>query len=713
MNAAKSVTATFTLKTYAVTASAGTGGSISPIGAVSVNYGANQSFTITANAGYSIANVLVDGTSIGAVTSYTFSNITAAHTISASFSAILQTTIAANPPDPSTSSSSSFSFTSTYPSATFECRMDGGVYSPCTSPKVYAGLSDGSHTFEVRAMDAAGNVDSTPAGYTWTVDTGALSGITEQTTSGNHLNSAVAAGILIWDHTVIPGADKILIVTTALDSNAGATITDVSYNGSSLTRKTLNNVGFKEEVQLWYMLEPPVGSYQLAVSYSNKHSGLEARASTYTGVNQFRPFSNVTTAGGSGAYATVAVASNSGELVIDGLAYRSGGMMASAADQVEIYKQRDNLNTHGASEKAGASPNVTMSWTLQNSSTWSMVAASLMPVGSASVRTVSVRPSCAGVTDCYTSLNEAIAGEAFYGSLVSRNIQLDIELYNMEDTRKVDLRPFDGLTDAIHYIRIYTPQSERHQGVWDDLKYHMNISATILSGQYPECILIGNAYVWLDGIQLNCSASCSAFSYPSLISVNPGTRVSTLKVSNSILKATFTGASRTNTVGISTWTWPANSEGHLWNNVIYDLSCSTGRTGVMLSNRLSGKGDWYVYNTTLYNSAKALSISGAKVHVRNSIANGLTTSGWTGCASDSDYNITNLNETITGSHSKKNTTVNFVNVAGRVFVPSTTDSAARNSGQNLLNSPSVNEGADIANNPRDAIWDIGALESAE
>jgi hypothetical protein len=133
----------------------------------------------------------------------------------------------------------------------------------------------------------------------------------------------------------------------------------------------------------------------------------------------------------------------------------------------------------------------------------------------------------------------------------------------------------------------------------------------------------------------------------------------------------------------------------------------------MLSNRLSGKGDWYVYNTTLYNSAKALSISGTKVHVRNSIANGLTTSGWTGCASDSDFNITNLNETITGSHSKKNTTVKFVNTGGRVFTPSASDFAARDAGQNLLNSPSVNEGADIAGNPRDAIWDIGAMESAE
>jgi len=87
MDAAKTVTATFTLKTYTITASAGTGGTISPSGSVSVNYGTNKTFAITPNTSYHVADVLVDGTSAGAVTTYTFSNVTANHTISASFAA--------------------------------------------------------------------------------------------------------------------------------------------------------------------------------------------------------------------------------------------------------------------------------------------------------------------------------------------------------------------------------------------------------------------------------------------------------------------------------------------------------------------------------------------------------------------------------------------------------------------------------------------------
>jgi hypothetical protein len=85
MDANKAVTANFAVTTWTITASAGTGGTISPSGAVAVNEGADQAFTIAPSIGFHIADVIVDGVSLGAITTYTFSNVTAAHTIAANF----------------------------------------------------------------------------------------------------------------------------------------------------------------------------------------------------------------------------------------------------------------------------------------------------------------------------------------------------------------------------------------------------------------------------------------------------------------------------------------------------------------------------------------------------------------------------------------------------------------------------------------------------
>jgi len=71
--------------THTITASAGSHGSISPSGDVTVNQGSDKTFTITPDTGYQIDDVLVDGSSIGAVSSYTFINVTQDHTISATF----------------------------------------------------------------------------------------------------------------------------------------------------------------------------------------------------------------------------------------------------------------------------------------------------------------------------------------------------------------------------------------------------------------------------------------------------------------------------------------------------------------------------------------------------------------------------------------------------------------------------------------------------
>ncbi len=90
VSAAHAISANFTAgspSAYTITATAGVNGGISPSGGVSVSQGASQTFTMTANSGYKVQGVTVDGVSVGAVSTYTFTNVTAAHAISVSFAA--------------------------------------------------------------------------------------------------------------------------------------------------------------------------------------------------------------------------------------------------------------------------------------------------------------------------------------------------------------------------------------------------------------------------------------------------------------------------------------------------------------------------------------------------------------------------------------------------------------------------------------------------
>ena len=81
-----SIAATFAIKTYTVTATAGANGTIDPPGVTTVNYGGSVHLHIIPNPTYTVSNVIINGVSVGATSSYTFLNISSNHTISATFS---------------------------------------------------------------------------------------------------------------------------------------------------------------------------------------------------------------------------------------------------------------------------------------------------------------------------------------------------------------------------------------------------------------------------------------------------------------------------------------------------------------------------------------------------------------------------------------------------------------------------------------------------
>jgi len=215
LNSDMSVTANFALKTFVISASAGQHGSISPSGNVVASYGSNQTFTITPASGAVIGDVLVDGNSVGAISSYTFSSITSDHTIVASFS------LDSTPPIGTISINSGAGSTN---HANVTLALSCNDASGCsqmqlssdgvtdTSPEAFATTKtwtltsgDESKTVYVKFKDSAGNW-STPYGASILLDTSAP--VTMASPAGGTYGSAQSVTLSCNDGTG-SGCEKI------------------------------------------------------------------------------------------------------------------------------------------------------------------------------------------------------------------------------------------------------------------------------------------------------------------------------------------------------------------------------------------------------------------------------------------------------------------------------------------------------------------------
>lgn len=77
--------------------------------------------------------------------------------------------VTSGPPSVTTATSARFTFKSSEDKSTFQCRLDGGGFGACSSPRTVSGLTEGRHVMDVRAVDLVGNVQPTPTAYSWSV----------------------------------------------------------------------------------------------------------------------------------------------------------------------------------------------------------------------------------------------------------------------------------------------------------------------------------------------------------------------------------------------------------------------------------------------------------------------------------------------------------------------------------------------------------------
>jgi len=141
-----------------------------------------------------------------------------------------ETIITSQPISQTSSTTAVFIFSSSESNSTFECQLDGATSTVCISPKEYSGLAEGSHTFQVKAADAAGNQDQTPAQYAWVIDLTApqISNIASAAGRTSALISWTASEAGVFQ--IRYGTTTSYSLTSATTSAASLTIGSLSVN---------------------------------------------------------------------------------------------------------------------------------------------------------------------------------------------------------------------------------------------------------------------------------------------------------------------------------------------------------------------------------------------------------------------------------------------------------------------------------------------------
>jgi outer membrane protein assembly factor BamB len=147
------------------------------------------------------------------------------------------TTINTKPASIANATTASFTF-SANEASNFQCQLDSGGFSTCASPKAYTGVTEGSHTFTVKATDTYGNIEVTPATYSWSIDS-----LAPTLSIGSPSATVTKSGPVTYAVTYT-GADAVTFADANVTLNKTGTANGtVTVSGTGTTTRTVTISG--------------------------------------------------------------------------------------------------------------------------------------------------------------------------------------------------------------------------------------------------------------------------------------------------------------------------------------------------------------------------------------------------------------------------------------------------------------------------------------
>ena len=209
---------------------------------------------------------------------------------------------------------------------------------------------------------------------------------------------------LEWNHTIGGSNDRLLLVGVNLRTSSGGSINTVKYNGINLTRLGIeDNIGGSVNPtgnSLWYLLNPPSGTYPIQVS-ANTSLTISAGAVSFSNVNQSVPFGTPVVNKGTSSSPSVSGNGAACGVVVDNLSTSTGATCIASPDssQTSIWNVNapPNSNGNGAGKSAGSrkdsSDSFSMSWNMSCGGNWVLKAVSIVAKDAAPTLTPTLTPT--------------------------------------------------------------------------------------------------------------------------------------------------------------------------------------------------------------------------------------------------------------------------------------------------------------------------------